>query len=113
MFDYADSLQALGNVADLNGDIEKCFVIGQSAGGHLALALANKLVNLNRQGEVRGIAALVPIAAHPDHIPAQYADKYRSFKDCANAPMNSARAMLEFFGLCALYQHVEPRLILT
>jgi versiconal hemiacetal acetate esterase len=104
--DPADSFQALGNVSELNGDIKKCFVIGQSAGGHLALALANKLINLNRQGEVRGIAALVPITAHPDHIPAQYADNYRSFKHCANAPMNSTRAMLEFFGLCSSYEHV-------
>ncbi|KAJ5098411.1 hypothetical protein N7532_005412 [Penicillium argentinense] len=88
---------ALRKASKLNGDIQKYFVIGQSAGGHLALALANKLVNLNRQGEVRGIAAMVPIAAHPDHIPAEYVDKYRSFKDCANAPLNSAHAMIEFF----------------
>ncbi|OQD95331.1 hypothetical protein PENSOL_c021G06991 [Penicillium solitum] len=88
---------AFRNALKLNGDIQRYFVIGQSAGGHLALALANKLVNLDRQGEVRGIAALVPIAAHPDHIPAEYVDKYRSFKDCANAPMNTARSMNEFF----------------
>lgn len=102
--DHADILQAFRNAPKLNGDRERYFVIGQSAGGHVALALANKLVNLNRQGEVRGIAALVPIAAHPDHIPAQYVNKYRSFKDCANAPMNSARAMIEFFGLYSLYE---------
>jgi versiconal hemiacetal acetate esterase len=104
--DHANRFQAFRNASKLNGDIQKYFVIGQSAGGHLALALANKLVNLNRQGEVRGIAALVPIAAHPDHIPAEYVDKYRSFRDCANAPMNSARTMIEFFGLCSFYEHV-------
>ncbi|KAL4936512.1 hypothetical protein BDV06DRAFT_204893 [Aspergillus oleicola] len=53
-FDYADRFQAFRNVSKLNGDTQKYFVIGQSAGGHLALALANKLVNLDRQGEVRG-----------------------------------------------------------
>lgn len=99
--EHADRFQAFRNDSKLNGDTQRYFVMGQSAGGHLALALARKLVNLNRQGEVRGIAALVPIAAHPDHIPAQYVDKYRSFKDCANAPMNSARTMIEFFGLCS------------
>jgi Esterase/lipase len=68
--DHANRFHAFRNSSKLNGDIQKYFVIGQSAGAHLALTLANKLVNLNRQGEVRGIAALVPIAAHPDHIPA-------------------------------------------
>lgn len=111
--DYADRFQAFRNALKLNGDIQRYFVIGQSAGGHLALALANKLVNLDRQGEVRGIAALVPIAAHPDHIPAEYVDKYRSFKDCANAPMNTVRSMNEFFGLFSFYERCESRLILT
>jgi Esterase/lipase len=98
-FNHADKYQAFRNASKLNGDSQRYFVVGQSAGGHLALALANKLVSLDRQGEVCGIAALVPIVAHPVHIPTEYVDKYRSFNDCANAPMNTAHAMNEFFGL--------------
>ncbi|KAJ5098417.1 hypothetical protein N7532_005418 [Penicillium argentinense] len=88
---------AFRNASKLKGDSQRYFVIGQSAGGHLALALVNKLVYLDRQGEVRGIAALVPVAAHPEHIPAEYIDKYRSFIDCANAPVITAPAVIEFF----------------
>ncbi|KAJ5645763.1 hypothetical protein N7490_002135 [Penicillium lividum] len=40
----------------------------------------------------------VPIATHPDHIPTEYVDKYRLFKDYVNAPMNIARSMIEFFN---------------
>ncbi|KAJ5387424.1 hypothetical protein N7509_009965 [Penicillium cosmopolitanum] len=63
---------AFRNASKLNGDSQRYFVVGQSAGVHLALALANKLVSLDRQGEVRGIAALVPIVALPLHIPTEY-----------------------------------------
>jgi versiconal hemiacetal acetate esterase len=112
-FNHTDKSQAFRNASKLNGDSQKYFVIGQSAGGHLALALANKLVASHRQTEIRGIAALAPIVAHPAHIPSEYVDKYRSFNDCANAPMNSAQAMNEFFGLSLFCELCRVRRKLT
>jgi versiconal hemiacetal acetate esterase len=82
----------------LNGDQARYYAVGQSAGGHLALALANKLVALGRKADIRGVAALAPITTHPARVPSKYEDKYRSFTDCADAPLNTAFAMNTFFG---------------
>ncbi|KAJ5939052.1 hypothetical protein N7466_002186 [Penicillium verhagenii] len=88
---------AWNNASMLNGDRARYFAIGQSAGGHLALALVNKLVALDRKIEIRGVAALAPITTHPAGVPSKYKDKYQSFTDCADAPLNTAFAMNTFF----------------
>ncbi|KOS40446.1 hypothetical protein ACN38_g8706 [Penicillium nordicum] len=85
------------NASTFNGDPARYFAIGQSAGGHLALALTNKLVTLGRKAEIRGVAALAPITTHPAHVPSKYVDKYQSFNDFAEAPLNTAHSMKTFF----------------
>jgi versiconal hemiacetal acetate esterase len=57
------------------------------------------LVSLGRKAEIRGVAALAPITTHPTHIPSKYVEKYKSFNDCAEAPLNTAYAMKTFFGM--------------
>ncbi|CAI7575036.1 unnamed protein product [Penicillium pancosmium] len=88
---------AMNNASTFNGDAARYFAVGQSAGGHLALALTNMLIALGRKAEIRGVAALAPITTHPAHIPSEHVEKFKSFNDCAEAPLNTAYAMKTFF----------------
>lgn len=65
------------------------------------------LVALGRKAEIRGVAALAPITTHPAHIPSKYVEKYKSFNDFAEAPLNTAYAMETFFGTL-LSCHGQP-----
>lgn len=108
-----DVKQAWKNASTFNGDPARYFAIGQSAGGHLALALTNKLVTLGRKAEIRGVAALAPITTHPAHVPSKYVDKYQSFNDFAEAPLNTAHSMKTFFGTLLPCQRRPIQKILT
>ncbi|KAH8695376.1 lipase/esterase-like protein [Talaromyces proteolyticus] len=88
---------AYENAPILGGDRTKYFTIGQSAGGTLALATVNRLIALGRKSEAKGVAALVPFVIHPQNVPLSYADKYTSFHECADGPVNTASAMNIFF----------------
>jgi versiconal hemiacetal acetate esterase len=82
----------------MNGDLERCFTVGQSAGGTLALALVRRLITLRRLHEVRGVAAIIPFVLHPEGVPTRYVDSYRSFDELADGPVNTKRGMSLFYG---------------
>ncbi|KAL5360716.1 lipase/esterase-like protein [Aspergillus floccosus] len=85
------------NATALNGDRERYFLVGQSAGGTLALALMRRLISLGRKDEVKSIAAIVPFALHPEAVPSCYVDRYRSFEECGDGPVNTKQAMSLFY----------------
>jgi versiconal hemiacetal acetate esterase len=86
------------NATALNGDRKKYFVAGQSAGGALVLTLMRRLIFLGRRDEVKGVAAIVPFALHPDAVPSRYVDRYRAFEECADGPVNTKQAMSRLYG---------------
>jgi versiconal hemiacetal acetate esterase len=85
------------NAAALNGDRERYFIVGQSAGGTLVLTLMRRLISLGRRDEVKGVAAIVPFALHPDAVPSRYFDRYRAFEECADGPVSTKQAMSRFY----------------
>ncbi|KAJ6780697.1 hypothetical protein PWT90_09067 [Aphanocladium album] len=89
---------AYNNATDLKGDRDNYFTIGQSAGGSLALSVVRRLVALKREHEVKGIAALVPFSVHPRAVPARFSDRYQSFFELENSPVNTKEAMTIFYG---------------
>lgn len=82
----------------MSGDREKFFTIGQSAGGSLALTLVRRLIAIGRKHEVKGIAAIIPFGIHPESIPSQYKERYRSFDECAESPVSTKQGMKLFYG---------------
>ncbi|OQE12810.1 hypothetical protein PENFLA_c062G07428 [Penicillium flavigenum] len=84
------------NAPALNGDRERYFVIGQSAGGSLVLTLMRRLILLGRKDEVKGVAAIVPFALRPDAVPSRYVDRYRAFEECADSPVSTKETMSRF-----------------
>ncbi|UNI17155.1 Versiconal hemiacetal acetate esterase [Purpureocillium takamizusanense] len=87
---------AFENASLWKGDQRKYFTIGQSAGGNLALAVANRLLALDRGPEIKGIVSVVPFVVHPSRVPPAYADMYQSFRANEDAPANTAEAMNAF-----------------
>ncbi len=90
--------QAYTNATNLNGDCEKYFAIGQSAGGSLALSVVRQLVVLKRKHEIKGVAAIVPFTIHPNAVPRRFLDSYRSYNELKNSPVNTREAMDVFYG---------------
>jgi len=70
------------NAASLGADPDKIFTIGGSAGGGLALMIANECA---KKGEdtVKGIVAIVPVALHPKTVPEKYKSMYTAYKENA------------------------------
>ncbi|KAJ5126433.1 lipase/esterase-like protein [Penicillium atrosanguineum] len=87
---------SIRNASLFDGDRSRYFTIGQSAGGNLALATAHLLIDQGRRSEIKGVAALVPLAVHPKNIPSHHESSHRSYQECANGPVNTANAMATF-----------------
>jgi versiconal hemiacetal acetate esterase len=70
------------NASSYGGDADKMFTMGGSAGGGLALQIANRLVkNPDLKGAIRGILAIVPLALHYDNVPSSLQSKYKAYDE--------------------------------
>ncbi|KAH7080861.1 carboxylesterase [Paraphoma chrysanthemicola] len=88
------------NAASIGGDINKFYTIGGSAGGALALQVANRLVkNPATRDAIKGIAALVPCTLHFDNVPEEYQAIFRSYDDNKeNVPVIDKESMETFYS---------------
>ncbi|KAF7942795.1 uncharacterized protein EAE97_006249 [Botrytis byssoidea] len=55
---------AYKHASELNSSQSKLFTIGASAGGGLALTVAHDLIAAGKRSQIKGVVAMVPIAAH-------------------------------------------------
>ncbi|KIY03174.1 uncharacterized protein Z520_01641 [Fonsecaea multimorphosa CBS 102226] len=70
------------NATSYGGDPSKFYTIGGSAGGALALEIANRIVkDPSKRDGIKGIAAIVPCALHWDHVPEEYKDIYKAYEE--------------------------------
>ncbi|KAJ8071148.1 hypothetical protein OCU04_001488 [Sclerotinia nivalis] len=112
-----DSLKAFewawNHASELNADPTQTFTIGGSAGGCLALTVANDLIATGKQDHIKGIVALVPATAHPSSIPAAYKDHYKSYEENASGvPILDRETLNTFFEAIDADFH-EERLFMT
>lgn len=93
------------NASSYGGDANKFFSIGGSAGGGLALEVANHLVkDSSKRGMIKGVAAIVPCTLHPSHVPEEYKSMYKSYTENAvDAPVINKESMQIF------YDHLEAK----
>ena len=93
------------NASSYGGDANKFFSIGGSAGGALALEVANRLVkDSSKRGMIKGVAAIVPATLHPDHVPEEHKSMYKSYTENAvDAPVINKESMQIF------YDHLEAK----
>ncbi|KAK4495235.1 hypothetical protein PRZ48_013564 [Zasmidium cellare] len=70
------------NASTFHGDPSKIYTIGGSAGGGLALSIANAVLqDPALKSSLKGIVAIVPATAHWETVPQKYKDKYHSYKE--------------------------------
>ncbi|KAH7378188.1 carboxylesterase [Cadophora sp. MPI-SDFR-AT-0126] len=70
------------NATSLGGDAKRFFTIGGSAGGGLALQVANRLVkDPMTRNNIKGVAAMVPCTLHFDNVPSEYQYMHKSYEE--------------------------------
>ena len=87
------------NAESIGGDSTKFYTIGGSAGGGLALEVANRLVkDPSKRNNIKGVAAIVPVALHFDNVPAEYKSLYKSYEENEkDVPIIDKNSMKIFF----------------
>ncbi|KAI1275972.1 alpha/beta-hydrolase [Xylaria sp. FL0933] len=80
----------------LGGRKDKCFLIGASIGGGLALAAAFKLIERGMKSTLAGIVALAPITMHPEYVPDEFKADFVAYTENAEGPLISRAAMYNF-----------------
>lgn len=86
-------------MSKLGGSTDNVYTVGSSAGGGIALAVANHLIKSGKRSTIKGIAAFVPVTVHPSHgVPKEYASKYTSYEENkSGVPLIDADTMQTFF----------------
>lgn len=80
------------------------YTAGGSAGGGLALQIANNITQDPKlKSTIKGVAALVPTTAHWDSIPDKYKSKYNSYTENAKGTPIIDKGSMEIF-----YEYVFP-----
>ena len=71
---------------------------GGSAGGGLALAVADNLIKGGKRDHIQGVVCMTPVAAHPDSVPAEYKHLYKAFTENARGvPIIDGESVEVFF----------------
>ncbi|KAJ4236858.1 hypothetical protein NW757_013310 [Fusarium falciforme] len=95
---------AYHNATALGGEPNKLYVIGTSAGGALAFAVARKVVLGSAElpkDAVKGIIAFSPVMYHPDNVPERYSSQHTAFKDNEkDTPIIDVASLMSFFKAC-------------
>ncbi|PPJ52349.1 hypothetical protein CBER1_09847 [Cercospora berteroae] len=87
------------NASSFGGDATKMFTMGGSAGGALALQIANQIVKDSKyKSSLKGVAAQVPCTTHWDNVPEKYKSKYNSYTENAKGtPIIDKESMDTFY----------------
>lgn len=92
-------IEAVDNASKINGDPNKIYTIGGSAGGALALQITNQVLRDPKlKKTIKGIVAMVPLTCHWDNVPSKYASMYKSYEENAkDAPVIDKESMEIFY----------------
>jgi len=100
--------KVFANAESLGADPNKVFTIGSSAGGGLALTVANSLIRTHQGLKVQGIIALAPVTTHPLHPPPDYDSYYNAYiENQSGVPLLDKQAMETYFTASEADPHDE------
>jgi versiconal hemiacetal acetate esterase len=91
-------LWTVKNANELGGMEDKIWVCGASAGGHLALALALKIVEEGHGKTLQGVVAQVPVTIHPDAVPEAMKPRFTSYDEHSEDTVDTKSAMGAFWS---------------
>lgn len=90
---------SIENAEKLGAKKGPIIVMGKSAGGSLAYAVALKLIDEGRGSDVLGVVPCQPLTVHPDAIPQEFKSRYTSYDENAENTVNTKKAMYAFYGM--------------
>ena len=73
-------------------------IAGKSAGGGLTFAVALRLIDEGRGGDVLGIVPCQPLTIHPDAVPVEFRSRFTSYDENAENTVNTKKAMYTLYG---------------
>ncbi len=87
--------------------MNKFYSIGGSAGGGLALQLANRIVrDPSKRDGIKGVAAIVPVTLHFDYVPEEYKSMFTAIQENEkDVPIIDKESMRSFYTFAG----VDPR----
>ncbi|KAK3678138.1 Telomerase-binding protein [Recurvomyces mirabilis] len=86
------------NASTFHGDPNKFYTIGASAGGGLALQIANVVLrDPELKSSLKGICAMVPLSVHPQNVPEKYKSMYKAYSENTDTPILTAESMDIFY----------------
>ncbi|KAG5791036.1 hypothetical protein H9Q69_009914 [Fusarium xylarioides] len=71
------------NASKLGGDQKRVFMLGSSCGGTLSLATAHKLIELGREGQLKGVINMAGGTVHEANVPKHLQHLMKSMEDNA------------------------------
>lgn len=78
----------------------------------MALTVADQVIKAGKKDHVRGVVAIVPVAAHPESIPAEYKSQYKAYtENGTDVPIIDADSMRIFFEAAAADFHDEKTFV--
>ncbi|KAF2841028.1 hypothetical protein M501DRAFT_1002123 [Patellaria atrata CBS 101060] len=95
---YEGYLWAVEHSKEIGGN-GKLFTTGVSAGGHLALSIALKVIDDGKGDSLKGVAAFMPVTCHPSAYPAELREKFEAREKFADLTIDTKDAMDEFWNL--------------
>lgn len=75
--------QTYENATKLGGDQKRVFMLGSSCGGTLSLATAHKLIELGREGQLKGVINMAGGTVHEANVPKHLQHLMKSMEENA------------------------------
>ncbi|KXT05094.1 hypothetical protein AC578_7573 [Pseudocercospora eumusae] len=89
----------IANAERLGSQPDKVLLMGVSAGATLALAAALKLIDDKKDDHLQGVVACQPFTIHPDAVPEEFRNSYKSYDEHAEHTVDTKAAMKTFLEL--------------
>ncbi|KAF5247228.1 hypothetical protein FANTH_6485 [Fusarium anthophilum] len=96
------------NASKLGGDQKRVFMLGSSCGGTLSLATAHKLIELGREGQLKGVINMAGGTVHEANVPKHLQNLMKSMKENAtDVPIIDGQTAKMINASTGLDKHVD------
>ncbi|KAF5684306.1 sterigmatocystin biosynthesis lipase esterase STCI [Fusarium circinatum] len=96
------------NASKLGGDQKRVFMLGSSCGGTLSLATAHRLIELGREGQLKGVINMAGGTVHEGNVPKHLQHLMKSMKENAtDVPIIDGQTAKMINASTGLDKHVD------
>ncbi|KAF5570253.1 sterigmatocystin biosynthesis lipase esterase STCI [Fusarium pseudoanthophilum] len=103
-----DNVTTYKNASKLGGDQKRVFMLGSSCGGTLSLATAHRLIELGREGQLKGVINMAGGTVHPANVPKHLQYLMKSMEENAtDVPIIDGQTAKMINASTGLDKHVD------